>query len=207
MKNLCFGEERLDIILPQINRVRFPGRLVLQELEQEFAHEPFIVADWRHPRDRAAKVDLGAPFRLRCRGRGDFRIEIDQELRLAGAVDILRPAVGRLARQLEVFDKKRLVINPACPVLEQAEVKDMRFQGIEGGSKVLRVVPDPFQPRLAFHRIKFQVGIGIGKQLAQPGDDEGVIVVKSRKTLRKRVELVGQQPGVDPILAKTAAFG
>ena len=96
-------------------------------------------------------------------------------------------------RQLQVFEKARLVVNTARPVVLQPREKDVRLQRIERRRQRLHVSPLPIQPRLALRRIKLRIRIRARRKLPQLRKNKRLLIRDRRHQFRQRIELLRQQ--------------
>ena len=81
-------------------------------------------------------------------------------------------------------------------MLQPAE-KDVRLERVELARQRLHVSPRALQPRLALDRIELHIRIRTGRKLAQPDEDEDLLVAERRDELCEFIELLGQQRAVD----------
>ena len=88
----------------------------------------------------------------------------------------------------------------------EALVKQVGLERAKRGRELPRKVPRPLQPRLALRGIELGIGIRARRELAQPGEDERLIVEQRGHALRQLVELLREQRAVDFKLPETPAL-
>ena len=158
-------------------------------MQEIIADQPFIVVDRRSDEDVA-----------------EIGIEIDRLRAGLRPPQIRRTHVRRIARQLEVFEKARLVVDAAAAVEFEPLKEDVPLERVEGRAEVFGVSPEPVEPRLVLRGIDLHIDIRAGKKLAQPGVDECLILEQRRDALREFIELLGQEQLVDGVFSEAPAL-
>ncbi len=109
--DLGLGKRVLEIGVVQIFLVRFERGLREEEMLQVTAHQGLVIADGRQPRE-AGKIGLA----IRCKPADNF------------LADVLGIHIGGRARQRDVRQKPRAVIDAPFPVEQQPMVEHMQLE-------------------------------------------------------------------------------